>query len=138
MSDHDAATTPNRVSLPRILIVDDDMEATQAYRAVLRAKGYEVLLARDGNEGLAMYDVERPDLLVLDMMMPKRSGFLVLETIRKADNDAPPVIMITANEGKRHRDYAELLGVEAYLIKPFPVDALLAEIERVLQRRAKS
>ena len=72
-----------------------------------------------------MAEKNSPDLLVLDMMMPKRSGFLVLEQLRRDGNESVKVIMITGNEGNRHQQYAELLGVSDYLRKPFPIDKLV-------------
>src|SRR3989304_154161 len=74
------------VALPRkrILLVDDDREIVESMRIALDAGGYEVLVARDGNQGLAMAEREDPDLVILDMMMPKRSGFLVLEKLRRS------------------------------------------------------
>lgn len=79
-----------------------------------------------------MVERERPDLVILDMMMPRRSGFLVLERLRRTRKDMIPVIMITANEGSRHKAYAEMLGVVDYLRKPFPMDRLLGAVARVL------
>ncbi|HPP53773.1 MAG TPA: response regulator, partial [Thermoguttaceae bacterium] len=67
----------------RILLVDDDPEIVETIRIALEAKGYQVFVARDGNQGLALADRENPDLIVLDIMMPKRSGFLVLERLRR-------------------------------------------------------
>jgi DNA-binding response OmpR family regulator len=117
----------------RILLVDDDNEIIETMKTVLGSKGYEILIARDGNQGLAMAEKESPDLVVLDMMMPKRSGFLVLERLRRAKQEMLPVIMITANEGSRHRAYAEMLGVSEYLRKPFAMDKLLESVDRLLQ-----
>ncbi len=116
----------------RILLVDDDYEIIDAMRATLEAKGYEVMVARDGNQGLAMIERESPDLMILDMMMPKRSGFLVLEKLRRVRPEAMRVIMITANEGSRHKAYAEMLGVDDYIRKPFGMDRLLESIDRLL------
>jgi DNA-binding response OmpR family regulator len=65
-------------------------------------------------------------------MMPKRSGFLVLERIRQSYREPCPVIMITANEGRRHQQYAEMLGVNDYLHKPFTIDALLKRVSELL------
>mgnify|MGYP003343959026 FL=1 len=78
----------------RVLLVDDDTEIIESMRAVLESRGYEVLVARDGNQGLAMAEAENPDLVVLDMMMPKRSGFLVLEKLRRSRLVPLRVIMI--------------------------------------------
>jgi DNA-binding response OmpR family regulator len=116
----------------RILLVDDDQEIIESMRTVLESRGYEILVARDGNQGLVMAEGESPDLVVLDMMMPKRSGFLVLEKLRRSRPDPLRVIMITANEGSRHRAYAEMLGVDDYIRKPFAMDRLLESVDRLL------
>ncbi len=116
----------------RILLVDDDQEIVESMKAVLETRGYQILVARDGNQGLAMAESEEPDLVVLDMMMPKRSGFLVLEKLRRSRPDPMRVIMITANEGSRHKAYAEMLGVDDYIRKPFAMDRLLDSVDRLL------
>ncbi len=116
----------------RILIVDDDAEISESVRFALENKGYNVLVARDGNQGLALAEREDPDLVILDMMMPKRSGFLVLERLRRTRRVPVRIIMITANEGSRHKAYAEMLGVDDYIRKPFAMDRLLGSVERLL------
>lgn len=113
-----------------ILIIDDDREIVQALKVVLEGRGYRVVTAHDGVAGLSAADRERPDLVLVDMMMPKKSGFLVLEGL-KNDPEAPMVIMMTANEGSRHRAYAEMLGVDDYLRKPFAMDKFLDSVERI-------
>ena len=115
-----------------ILLVDDDHEIVESMRLALESRGHNILIARDGNQGLAMAEREDPDLVILDMMMPKRSGFLVLEKIRRSRPVPMRVIMITANEGSRHKAYAEMLGVDDYIRKPFPMDRLLESVERLL------
>lgn len=121
---------------PRVLLVDDDNEIVEAMRYALEANGFDVSVARDGNQGLALTETMQPDLLVLDMMMPKRSGFLVLEQLRRSGHDKVKVIMITANEGNRHKAYAEMLGVNDYLRKPFPMDRLVESARRLTAERA--
>src|SRR5262245_53180377 len=116
----------------RILLVDDDAEIVESLRLALESNGYNVLVARDGNQGLALSERENPDLVILDMMMPKRSGFLVLEKMRRTRETPLRVIMITANEGSRHKAYAEMLGVDDYIRKPFPMDRLVDAVERRL------
>lgn len=116
----------------RILLVDDDHEILESMRIALESRGYSIMVARDGNQGLAMAQKEEPDLLVLDMMMPKRSGFLVLETLRRTRPIPMRVIMITANEGSRHKAYAEMQGVDDYIRKPFGMDRLLESVDRML------
>src|SRR5262249_17360118 len=114
-----------------ILLIDDDPDIVQAMRTVLEQQGYRVLVAGDGNAGLAAAEQQGPDLVVVDMMMPRRSGFLVLEKLKSRMQGAPPIIMITANEGSRHRAYAETLGVDDYLRKPFAMDTFLESVQRL-------
>jgi DNA-binding response OmpR family regulator len=115
-----------------ILIIDDDFEIVQSLTHAFESRGYNVTQAFDGNAGLAIVETKCPDLLILDLMMPKRSGFLVLERIRQSYREPCPVIMITANEGRRHQQYAEMLGVNDYLHKPFTIDALLKRVSELL------
>jgi DNA-binding response OmpR family regulator len=110
-----------------ILVVDDDPDIVTTVKMAFEASGATVTTARDGNKAVELARSLNPDLIVLDMMMPKRSGFLVMETIkpqRKAGT-RPYVIMITANEGKRHEQYAKYLGVDEYVSKPFSMDLLM-------------
>ena len=116
----------------RILLVDDDAEIVESIRYALEAAGFKVMVARDGNEGLALTEHTSPDLVILDMMMPKRSGFLVLEQLRRTRSAPLKVIMITANEGSRHKAYAEMLGVDDYIRKPFAMDRLVDAVRRQL------
>jgi DNA-binding response OmpR family regulator len=122
------STTPRK----RILLVDDDYEIIESVRIALEGAGYDILIARDGNQGLALAEREDPDLVILDMMMPKRSGFLVLEKLRRTRRVPMRIIMVTANEGSRHKAYAETLGVDDYIRKPFAMDRLLDSVSRLL------
>ena len=115
-----------------ILLVDDDHEIVESMRTILENRGYRILVARDGNSGLMVAERENPDLLILDMMMPKKSGFLVLEKLRSRPGGLIPTIMITGNEGSRHRAYAEMLGVRDYIRKPFAMEKLVRSIDKVL------
>ena len=125
-------TTGNSFMATRtVLLVDDDVDILQGMRVVIESRGYRVLTATDGNSGLALAEKEQPDVVVVDMMMPKKSGFLVLERLKSRKQNAPRVIMITANEGGRHRAYAEMLGVDDYIRKPFAMERLLESIERL-------
>src|SRR5947199_8480493 len=115
-----------------ILIVDDDTELSDGLRLMLERKGYRVLQARDGQQGKSLIYQHRPDLVILDMMMPRMGGYPVLEHFRGKD-DAPPVIMIPANEGSRHKAYAEYLGVVDYIRKRLAMDRLLEAVDRALK-----
>jgi DNA-binding response OmpR family regulator len=120
-----------------ILIVDDDMELSDGLRAVLEKQGHRILQARDGQQAKHAIYQQRPDLVILDMMMPRMGGYPVLEHFR-GKTDAPPIIMITANEGSRHKAYAEYLGVVDYIRKPFAMERLLESVERGLNAGAPS
>ena len=119
-----------------ILIVDDDKDLVQGLKLVLEGHGYRVATAHDGAAGLTAANTERPDLVIVDMMMPKKSGFLVIEQIKRAKSPMK-IIMITANEGSRHKAYAEYLGVVDYIRKPFAMERLLEAVERGLKAKGE-
>jgi DNA-binding response OmpR family regulator len=116
-----------------VLIVDDDPDVVTAITKVLEDQGAKVVAAIDGGQAVEFAERDQPDLVVLDMMLPKRSGFLVLERIKKGKpkGSKPRVVMITGNLGSRHKIYAESLGVDDYINKPFRMDRLLAAIEKI-------
>jgi DNA-binding response OmpR family regulator len=117
-----------------VLLVDDDRDILTTITSALADMGLDIFTASDGNEALRQAASHNPDLVVLDMMMPKRSGFLVMERLRQGKNrgDPPHIIMITGNTGVRHRAYAENLGVDLYLNKPFHMEQLVEAIKKLL------
>ena len=118
-----------------ILIVEDDPDMVTALRTVLTDTGATIEAAYDGNQAIERVAELDPDLVVLDAMLPKRSGFLVLEKLKgpqKKKGQRPMVIMITGNEGKRHQLWAESLGVDGYLNKPFRMERLVQSVEKLL------
>ncbi|MBU0719644.1 MAG: response regulator [Planctomycetes bacterium] len=118
-----------------ILIVDDDYDMVNVLRTALSGTGATLETAMDGNAALKAVTEFDPDLIVLDAMLPKRSGFLVLEKLKGASKkrgQRPLVIMITANTGKRHQTWAESLGVDDYLTKPFRMERLTQSVEKLL------
>ncbi len=117
-----------------ILLVDDDRELSDGLRIVLERQGHRVIQARDGHQGKQFVYQHHPDLVILDMMMPGMGGYPVLEHFR-GKPDAPPIIMITANEGSRHKAYAEYLGVVDYIRKPFAMERLLESVAKGLQKK---
>ena len=117
-----------------VLLVDDDPDILTSMQAAFEPTGAQVELANNGNKAVEMAERLQPDIIVLDMMLPGRSGFLVLEKIkaRKPRNTKPFVIMITGNQGARHKMYAESLGVSEYFTKPVKMDKLISTAERLL------
>lgn len=122
----------------RILLVDDDQDILTSLEAVFEPTGAVLESASNGNKAVELAEKNPPDLVVLDMMLPGRSGFLVLEKLKskKPRNAKPYVIMITGNPGKRHQMYAESLGVSEYFTKPVKLDKVLATAERLLAEPA--
>ncbi|MFQ6049104.1 MAG: response regulator transcription factor, partial [Phycisphaerae bacterium] len=105
---------PGRFEGKSILLVDDDEDILTAMEASFAADGARISKASDGNQALQMAVQDQPDLIVLDMMLPKRSGFLVLQHVKKGKprGSKPHVIIITGNQGKRHQQYAMALGAD--------------------------
>ena len=120
----------------KILLIEDDREIASTLRSVLQAAGYTLEWVNNGKEGKRMIDEWQPHLVITDMMMPQLGGFPVLDhlnTIPEATR--PRVIMITANEGGRHKAFAELMGVDDYLRKPFAMDLLLDAVSKSLAKK---
>ncbi len=120
----------------KILIIEDDREVGSTICKVLETIGYQVEFVENGIEGRRKIDDWQPDLVITDMMMPRMGGFPVLDYLcTLPEEQRPRVIMITANEGSRHRAYAELRGVDDYLRKPFAMDVLVESVEQALARK---
>ena len=117
-------------NFPQVLVADDNSDMREYLQRFL-ANHYRLYLANDGQEALELAREIHPDLILTDMMMPRMGGVPVLEFLKTID-DAPPVIMITANEGGRHKAYAEMLGVDDYIRKPFAMDRLVEAVTRLL------
>lgn len=113
-----------------ILVVDDDPDLLTAHRLILERAGHRVLTASDGHSGLRLALELHPDMIILDLLMPKLNGFRVLEKIRESRGDDARVIMLTGNGAQAHRDWASFLGVDDYLEKPVTSEELLEAIER--------
>lgn len=118
----------------KVLLVDDDQDILTSMQAAFEPTGAVIDMASNGNKAVELAEKNQPDLIVLDMMLPGRSGFLVLEKLKakKPRNSKPHVIMITGNQGARHKMYAESLGVSEYFNKPVKMDKLIATAERLL------
>jgi len=121
----------------KILLIEDDRDISSTLRGVLEAAGHNVVTAPNGLEGQKLIQAETPDLVITDMMMPRMGGFPVLDFLQTLEK-RPKVIMITANEGGRHKAYAEMLGVDDYLRKPFAMDVLLESIQRIFSGDAET
>ena len=126
-----------RLENHKILIVDDDPDILESFDLAMRAEGATTITSEDGTEAVSAALEHSPAAVILDMMLPKRSGFLVLEELLSMETP-PIVVMVTANEGKRHMAYAKTLGVAAYLIKPVGLDRLIDTVSCLLQENKKN
>lgn len=117
----------------RVLLVDDDQDILTSMQAALEPTGAVIETANNGNRAVELAEKNQPDVIILDMMLPGRSGFLVLEKLKakKPRNSKPHVIMITGNTGARHKMFAESLGVSEYFTKPVKMDKLIAAAEKL-------
>jgi DNA-binding response OmpR family regulator len=115
-----------------ILVVDDDPSIRQLLTDVLEMDGHIVELAVDGHDGLRIFEVLRPDFVILDVMMPGLDGYGVLRKIRDQEGDPVPILMLTASAdtASAARGWAD--GVDYYLAKPFTADDVLDLVEGVL------
>jgi diguanylate cyclase (GGDEF)-like protein len=121
--------------MSRILIVDDDQDIARILRFRLEKKGYQCMLASNGLEALETLDRVHPDLVLLDVMMPKMDGFTTCREIRKRNAWARiPVIMLTAKGGTSDKVNGISEGADDYIVKPFEFDELLARIQMILRR----
>jgi len=121
----------------QIVLIEDDREIQSTLKSVLEGVGYRVSTATNGVDGQKLIQDLSPDLVITDMMMPRMGGFPVLEYLTTLENP-PQVIMITANEGGRHKAYAEMLGAVDYLRKPFAMDVMLESVRNALSRTSGS
>lgn len=119
----------------RILIVDDEKDLVRAVSFRLEDAGYEVISALDGMEGLEKAKKEKPDLIILDLMLPKMNGYKVCGLL-KADSRyrGMPIIMFTARAQEADRKMSEEVGADAYITKPFEPHILLTKIEELLKK----
>jgi len=119
--------------MPKVLIVEDDDSMATALNDGFQYEGYEVVLVRDGAEGLRMSQKAKPDLMILDVMLPKMNGLDVCREIRKAGNPVP-IIMLTARSQEIDKVLGLKLGADDYVTKPFGFLELMARVEAVLRR----
>jgi len=117
--------------MARILVVDDEPDILLLHRLNLEAAGHEVLLAADGMKALERIDLDRPDCVVLDVMMPVLDGWGVLEALQ-GRLDAPPVLVVSAKSSPADVEHAMSIGARGYLAKPFNAHTLLEEVAKLV------
>src|SRR5256714_10338644 len=122
--------------MPRVLIIEDELPMRTALKDCLEAEGYRVLTAADGESGLKRALEEKPDLILLDIMMPRLDGFAVCAELRRLSNPVP-ILMLTAKSQVEDRVHGLDVGADDYLVKPFSMEELLARVRALLRRLHK-
>lgn len=119
--------------MPKILVIEDERNIQKLVRVNLTASGYKVIVAANGEEGLKLAQLECPDLVILDLMMPDMSGWDVLAVLQ-ADQKLQkvPVVIVTAAVRELDEDKARRMGAVGYLAKPFSTDELMSSVKHVL------
>jgi len=120
----------------RVLVVEDNQDLAYGLRNNLEIEGYEVLVADDGAEGLSRIRAVRPDLVILDLMLPRMDGFRVLRTVRE-ERFSMPILILTARAEETDKVRGLKLGADDYLTKPFGLLELLARVEALLRRTGR-
>jgi two-component system, OmpR family, phosphate regulon response regulator PhoB len=132
-----ATVTSYELDMPRILVIEDENDIQQVLGFNLRRAGHEVLAASRGQDGLKLARQERPDLIILDLMLPDLAGTEVCKALKREDGTAGmPIIMLTARGEEIDRVLGFELGADDYVVKPFSVRELLLRIDAVLRRHA--
>ena len=120
----------------KVLLVEDETSLAMILSDTLEAQGFEMRTAHDGEEGLRMFDEQKPDVLVADVMMPKMDGYQVAREVR-AKRCTTSILMLTAKSAVEDRIYGLNSGADYYLTKPFDTRELLACINALLRRQGK-
>jgi len=131
--------------MAKILVVDDDPDMRLAIGSVLKSRSYEIVEARDGEEALARLKEEQPDLMLLDLLLPKMDGFAVVKEIKNTEQRYPsvPILIISSvREEASHRRYelevGHKLNIDEYIEKPIEPFILLERVERLLSKGGKN
>lgn len=118
----------------RILVADDEEDYVTALQIALEAEGYECITARDGQQALDKAKKERPDLIILDVMMPKMNGYKVSRLLKfDVKYEKIPIIMLTARAQEKDRNIGKDTGADEYVTKPFDIDALVELVAKYLK-----
>jgi DNA-binding response OmpR family regulator len=119
-----------------VLLVEDDPDLLDALAVILRRHGYRVVTAADGNVAADLIRQELPDVAVVDMLLPGRSGFQLTDLLRERSNGRVPVVMISGHASAAHRDFALATGVDRFLAKPFSLAKLVDTVQALTHAAA--
>jgi DNA-binding response OmpR family regulator len=118
----------------RILVIDDEVEIVKAIQIRLEQAGYETLVAHDGMEGLEKARKEKPDLIILDLMLPKMDGYKLCALLKRDKKyNHIPIMMLTAHDREMYKKMGMEMGADAYITKPFQYEMVLAKMKELLE-----
>lgn len=124
--------------MKKILVVEDDLVISKALESRLKSEGFHVALAADGDSALKEVDKEKPNLIVLDLMLPKQDGYTVCNQLKRDKNYCKiPIIIVTARDEQIDMELGNLVGADMYLTKPFDAQVLIAKINELLGETAR-
>ena len=118
------------VPINLVLVVEDDADTADVLKRILERQGYKVRIARDGGQAQATFVMQKPDFVILDLMLPGESGFEICERLKHTD-DAVPVLIVTAIDLPESRELAQKVGADGYVTKPYHPDDLIARMREV-------
>lgn len=120
----------------RVLVVDDEPDVVSLLTLMLKSQGYEVLAATDGQAGLEKARTEKPDLILLDIMLPRLDGYKVARMLKYDEKFSHiPIIMLTAKVQEKDREMGLEMGADEYFTKPFDTSVLLAKVKQILEAK---
>ena len=125
-----------KMALEKILVVDDDINICELLRIYLEKEGYTVILAHDGEKGIEKFNMTKPDVILLDIMLPVMDGWQVCREIRKKSN--VPILMVTAKSETFDKVLGLELGADDYIVKPFDAKEVVARIKAVYRRAGQT
>jgi DNA-binding response OmpR family regulator len=129
MTDTARWTTLASVSVPinLVLVVEDDADSANTLKTILESQGFKVRIAKDGGQAQATFVMQKPDFVILDLILPGESGFEICERLKHTD-DAVPVLIVTAIDLPESRELAQKVGADGYVTKPYDPDDLIARM----------
>ena len=118
------------VPINLVLVVEDDRDAADTLKAILEREGFKVRIAKEGGQAQATFVMQKPDFVILDLILPGESGFEICERLKHTD-EAVPILIVTAIDLPESRELAEKVGADGYLTKPYEPDRLIATMREI-------
>ena len=128
-----ASLSSIEIPINLVLVVEDDVDSAEMMRAILERQGLKVRVAKEGGQAQATFVMQKPDFVILDLILPGESGYEICERLKHTD-DSVPILIVTAIDLQDSRDLAERVGADGYMTKPYEPEFLLAKMQEVAKR----